>query len=170
MATMTELPEVSLDTVEQSLLPRHRDIMFDLILTWAKIDGAIGAMIGSALDIPISDAAFLLEGWSTSARFNELIKTLKQLPGGDDAAKMFRRHKKTYERFSRIRNRIAHAACAGYLREDPEYVVFLIFEKWADGQMTVESIPIDEMQAADRWGTEFFKLISPALTYDGPPS
>ncbi|WP_135898725.1 hypothetical protein [Mesorhizobium sp. M4B.F.Ca.ET.169.01.1.1] len=166
---MAKLPEISLDTVEQSLLPRHRDIMFDLILTWAKIDGAIGAMIGSALNIPISDAAFLLEGWSTSARFQELIKTLKQLPGGDAAAATFRRHKKTYERFSRIRNRIAHAACAGYLREDAEYVVFLIFEKWADGQMTVESIPIDEMQAADRWGTEFFKLISPALTPNDPP-
>lgn len=160
---MPKLPEISFDTIEQTLLPRHRDIMFDLILTWAKIDGAIGAMIASALGLPISDAAFLLEGWSTSARFNELIKTLKHVPGAEDAAKRFRRYKKTYERFSRIRNRIAHAACAGYLREDPEYIVFLVFEKWADGQMTAESIPIDEMQAADRWGAEFFKLISPAL-------
>ncbi|SIT53133.1 hypothetical protein BQ8794_100024 [Mesorhizobium prunaredense] len=135
--------------------------MFDVILTWAKIDGAIGAMLGTALDIDTSDAAFLLEGWSTSARFNELIKTLKQLPDGEDVAKIFRRHKKLYERFSRIRNRIAHAACAGHLREDPDYIVFLLFEKWADGQMTVEAIPIDDMRKADRWGTEFFKLISP---------
>jgi len=94
---------------------------------------------------------------------------LKLQPGARDAAQKVRRYKKTYERFSRIRNRIAHAACAGYLREDPEYIVFLVFEKWADGQMTVESIPIDEMQAADRWGTEFFKLISPALIHNGPP-
>jgi len=57
---MPRLPEIDLDTVEQSLLPRHRDTMLDLILTWAKIDGAIGAMIASALDILFRMPLFFL--------------------------------------------------------------------------------------------------------------
>ena len=35
---------------------------------------------------------------------------------------------------------------------DPEYVVFLPFEKFADGELVCEAIPMQEMERASRWG------------------
>ncbi len=87
-----------------------------------------------------------------SAKLAEVCKVLRKAPGGADAARIVKKHKKNYELHSRPRNRIAHSRCVGVWTRDRDVIVFATFEKVADNELAIDLIPIQEMQRATRWG------------------
>lgn len=65
---------------------------------------------------------------------------------------MLKKHKKSYERFSKARNLIAHSHCAGIWMRDREYVVFATYEKVGADSLATDALPLEEMHRAAVWG------------------
>ena len=131
---------------------RHRDAMLDLVLVWGALDGALGMLLSSVRGVPLDEGAEEFSTLRSSAKLHQVCVALRESPKGEEAARMLRKHKKQLERRSQPRNRIAHSNCRGVWAVDPEYVVFLPFERFADGELTCEAIPIEEMERSTRWG------------------
>lgn len=140
------------DDINGELEQRHREVMLNLVLTWGSLDGALGMMLSRSLGVALPDGAELVGRLSSSMKFEELRKQLLQSPNGQDAAKLIRRHKKKYEHHSKVRNQITHSHCAGFWTVDPEYVVFLKFERVGDQDLAVDRVPLDAMVEATNWG------------------
>src|SRR6185312_12324615 len=85
---------------------RHRAAMLELILIWGTLDGAIGILLSKMRGLPYSVGADQFAELSTSKRFEEVRKILatSSALGAADAARLWRRRKKTYEKHSSIRN------------------------------------------------------------------
>lgn len=152
-------PEFLPEDVCRELKPEHREVMLDLVLAWGRLDCALGQLLGSMKGMTMPEAAEAIGKMNGSGKLDEISRILKANPNGEAAAKIVRKHKKTYEKHSKPRNRIAHAACVGYWTIDPEYVVFAIFEKEGDDGLAVEIIPLQEMQRATKWGKAFTRIV-----------
>ena len=138
--------------IAPDLEQRHRDVMLDLVLTWGTLDGALGMLLSRVLGVPFVEGAELIGTSSNAAKLTKARKILRNAPGGADAARIMKKHEKTYERYSFPRNRIAHSRCAGVWMQDRHFIVFQNFEKVGDDELAVYAIPIEEMQRATRWG------------------
>ena len=149
---MTIAPAIDPNDITPDLEQRHRDAMLDLVLTWGTLDGALGMLLSRVLGVPFDQGAELMSKMPSSARMAEVRKVLRNAPGGADAARIVKKHKKNYERYSFARNRIAHSHCAGVWTRDQDYIVFAPFKKFEDNLLAVDAIPIQDMQRATRWG------------------
>ena len=149
---MSPLPQFKPEHISPELEQRHRDAMLDLVLAWGALDGALGVLLSSLLGEPLAEGAAKIGKMPASKKMQRMQEILEDAPGGADAARIMRKHKKTYERFSKPRNRIAHTRCLGVWAVDPDYVVFQAFEKVADDQLALYRQPIQEMVHATRWG------------------
>ncbi|MER8393475.1 hypothetical protein NKH10_16390 [Mesorhizobium sp. M1340] len=149
--TMTPINIALNDIALNQLTARHREVMLDVILVWAKLDGAMGLMVAKILNMHPVDGADFVQQLSTPKRFNEIYRKLRSQPGGEAAARSMKKHKRQYELRSKVRNRIAHSNCAGHLNSRPNWIVFLRYEREGDG-LAVEVTSIEEMQDAIRWG------------------
>lgn len=87
-----------------------------------------------------------------SDKLQQLFKAVRAHPRGESAARQIRKHKKAYERHSFPRNRIAHSKCLGISRRDQDFIMFAAFEKHGEDELIVDSIPIQVMERATRWG------------------
>ncbi len=126
--------------------------MLDLVLAWGTMDGALGMLLSRVLGVPIVQGAEIIGKLRGSAKLEEVRKALRNAPGGADAARIVKRHKKHYERHSFPRNRIAHSRCVGVWTVNQDFIVFAAFEKVGDNNLALDAIPIQEMQRATRWG------------------
>jgi len=143
------------DGIQSPLLPYHRDAMLDLILTWAKLDGALGMLLSRFLGLPMHQGAEKIGKLRGSAKIAQMVKLLRDVEAADDLVKNLRKMKKTYEKYSDVRNRIAHSNCVGFSAKDNSYVIFLTFEKVGDEELAVDAVPIEEMERAKEWGENF---------------
>ncbi|RLP21992.1 hypothetical protein [Mesorhizobium sp. YM1C-6-2] len=139
------------DIVLSRLTDAQRDVMLDVILVWGKLDGAMGMMVAKALGKHPVEGADFVKDMSTSSRFLEIYKQLKDHPGGQAAARTMKKHKKKYELWSKVRNRIAHSNCVGHLRGRPDWIVFQLYQREGEG-LAIEATSIEEMKNAIRWG------------------
>jgi len=126
--------------------------MLDLVLAWGSLDGAFGMLLSRVRGLPLDQGAELIGKLPSSAKLAEVCKVLRNSPGGADAARIMKKHKKNYERHSFARNRIAHSLCAGVWTHHRDFMVFAAFEKVKDNALAFDAIPIQEMQRATRWG------------------
>ena len=148
-----------IEEIEASLEPSHREAMLELILAWGSLDGALGIMLAAVLGVPIAQGAEIVHRLPTSAKFEEIRKYLRSADGGDEAARIVKKHKRTYEKYTIPRNRIAHSHCAGFWRVDSDYIVFATYERVGDGdRLAVDAVPIQEMRRAARWGRAMTQL------------
>lgn len=145
---------------------RHRDAMLDLILAWGELDGALGILLSRFLDVALAEGADLIGRTPGSAKMAEIVKRLREARGGDAAARTMKKHKKSYERYAKPRNCIAHSKCLGVWTRDPEFVVFAVFERVEEDLLAIDRVPIEEMQRATRWGKAMTAL---ALKLSGAP-
>ncbi len=145
-------PAIDPDDITPNLEQRHRDALLDLVLAWGSLDGALGILLSCVRGLPLDQGAELIGRRPSSAKLAEVCKVLRNAPGGADAARIMKKHKKNYELHSRPRNRIAHSRCLGVWTQDRNCIVFAIFEKVANNVLALEAIPIHEMQRATRWG------------------
>ena len=133
--------------------------MLDLVLAWGSLDNAFGMLLSAALGKPLDEGAEQFSKLPSSDKLQRVCTILKQAPNGEDAARKLRRLKRQLEKHSKTRNRIAHSHCIGIWALDPEYIVFLPFEKVSDGELVCELIPIEEMKRAIRWGHKMRDLV-----------
>ena len=143
------------DDIAPDLEQRHRDAMLDLILAWGSLDGALGMFLSRLLGKPFDQGAELIGRASGSVRLAAARIILRNAP---DAARIIKKHKKDYERLSRLRNRIAHSHCAGLWTRDRDYIVFQSFERVGDNELALDAVPIEAMQRAAEWGREMTAL------------
>src|SRR5690606_23204770 len=108
--------------------------------------------LSRGLGIPMSEGADAIGRLPSSQKFEELREQLSKAPDGQEAAQLIRRHKKQYERHSRVRNHITHSNCVGFWTVDPEYVVFLKFERADGDDLAVDRVPLEVMLRAIKWG------------------
>ncbi len=149
---MSIAPAIDPNDITSDLEQRHRDAMLDLVLAWGELDGALGILLSGVRDLPLVQGAELVGRRANAAKLEEICKVLRNAPGGADAARIVKKHKKHYELHARPRNRIAHSRCRGVWTQDRNFIVFMTFEKVADNELAVDLIPIQEMQRATRWG------------------
>ncbi len=145
-------PAFDPNDITPNLEQRHRDAMLDLVLAWGSLDGAFGMLLSCVRDLPLDQGAELIGKLPSSAKLAEVCKVLRNAPGGTDAARIMKKHMKSYELHSRPRNRIAHSRCVGVWTRNRDFIVFATFQKVADNELAVDLIPIQEMQRATRWG------------------
>lgn len=146
------------EDIECELEQRHRDAMLDLVLAWGSLDGALGMMLSRTIGIPLIDGAELIGKMPASARFAQMRKLMLANPGGAEAARTLKKHKRSYERYSTPRNFVAHSHCAGVWTKDRDYVVFATFEKVEPDGLAVDAVPLDEMKRATAWGRAMAKV------------
>lgn len=138
---------------------RHRDAMLDLVLTWASIDGALSMLLADVRGVSWVDAAADVRKLRGSKKLAEVVAALADQGDGAEAAKKLRAMKRRYERFSRLRDHIAHSRCIGVNKKRPDNVVFLTFERVGKDQLAMYEVPIDEMHRAQLWGGGFLELL-----------
>jgi hypothetical protein len=126
--------------------------MLDLVLAWADLDGAMSILLSNILGKSLTEGADLIGRMKTSEKFQTIIQIIRDQPSGSDAARLLKKHKKTYEKYSFYRNRIAHSKLVGFRRDTPDFLVFLAFERNGEDDLVVDAIPIQEMIRAARWG------------------
>jgi hypothetical protein len=149
---MPTAPAINPNDIMPDLEQRHRDAMLDLVLAWGSLDGALGMLLSCVQGLPLDQGAEQIGKRSSSAKLEEVCKVLQNTPGGVDAARILKKHKKNYERYSRTRNRIAHSRCEGVWTRNRDFIVFMVFEKVEDNELALYATPIQEMQRATRWG------------------
>ena len=138
---------------------RHRDAMLNLILAWGSLDNALGMLLSSALGKPLEEGAEKFGKLPSSAKLQRVRKVLKVTPRGDKAARTLKKLKQQLEKHSKVRNRIAHSHCIGAYADNPEYIIFLPFEKYADGELTCELTSVEEIESARKWGCNMRMLV-----------
>ena len=138
--------------IAPDLEQRHRDAMLDLVLAWGSLDGALGVLLSDVLGVPLDQGAELIGGRPSSGKLAEVVKFLRNAPGGAEPARIMKKYKKQYERHAGTRNFIAHSDCKGVWTLDRNYIVFMKFEKVETNELAIYAISIEEMQRATRWG------------------
>ena len=113
----------------------HRDAMLDLVLAWGTLDGALGMLLSTARGLPLDKGAAKFGRSNNPDKLKKLCKWLRELPRGADTANKLEKHVSLYEKYSDPRNCIAHSKCVGADGDDPDYIVFLKFERYADDQL-----------------------------------
>ncbi|MEL6828825.1 MAG: hypothetical protein AAFO63_01685, partial [Pseudomonadota bacterium] len=93
-----------------------------------------------------------LQKLNGSMKILEVVRLLESSRRTHEYAKAFKKQKKRYEKHCKPRNRIAHAHCAGYLKNDDQYVVFAVAERAGDTNLAIEAIPVEQMKAATKYG------------------
>lgn len=139
------------EEVIRGFLPRHREIMLDLVLRWAELDSGLRMLLSKVLDLQPADGAFLIDRMPASAVFTELRKALRHRKAAAEVVRIVKKHKADYLRHSRCRNLIAHSKCVGHWSVDTDYLVFATFMRTGDGELAVDLVPVQEMLASQRW-------------------
>ncbi len=98
--------------------------MLDLILVWASIDGALGALVAELRGISWAETADSVGRTRGSAKFQEAIRELKKHSKSQEPARKLKRIKKRYEKYSELRDHIAHSRCVGINKLEPDLIVF----------------------------------------------
>jgi hypothetical protein len=151
--------ELEAENYTPALKPFHREAMLDLVLAWGTLDGALAMLLAQLMQVPYHEAADTIGKQSGSGKLHEMIRLIKQLDSAEKATKFLKQHKKLYERHSKPRNKIAHGHCAGYLLADDSFVVFALFERTGEQGLTVDAVPVEEMERATKWGAAFATFI-----------
>ncbi len=130
----------------------HKDAMLELILAWGTLDGALTILVAAFMGEELHIAAKRLSKVKGTAKLLEIARILETNEQGVEFANKFKKQKKHYEKFSKPRNRIAHAHCVGYLLSDDKYLVFAVAEPEGIDQMAIEAISVESITAAAEYG------------------
>ncbi|MBX2830428.1 MAG: hypothetical protein KTR23_04500 [Rhodospirillales bacterium] len=162
------LSSLTEDDIVEELQQHHRDALLDLVLVWGGLDGSLGILLADVVGLPLAAAAEMIGTMPSWKKLDELTKLIKAYPNSEVAVKKLKKLKKTYEKYSGIRNQIAHSKCLGYYKPDPQYILFAKFEKMEDDQLAIDCIPLQKFAAATLWGQEMhgFAMQISSLVYE----
>jgi hypothetical protein len=154
------MPDFTLDDLEPDISAIARDIICDVVLSWARLDSLVSQLVLTAFGLAIDGGTILLGQMDTRTKLDRL-KRLYDHHGMTDAAQSISNLRSWHKRHVDVRNAIAHHTCAGSWKSDPSMIVFapVRARQGVLNQVEIEHIPIAYMVAA----TDFAVKISDAL-------
>ena len=149
---MTKKPMGPFDPADLDpvLSDEMRLVFIDVIMRWASVDGTVSRLFASFHGLDDITHADEISAHPTTLKLREIKTTAARSNArlATDIGKL----KKKYERFSPVRNPIAHCHCAGVMRSDPDRAVFLQYASQGSGGLLVNAIHIDEFRETIRFG------------------
>lgn len=140
------------ENLDRTIPRATRLLMLDLVLIWARVDTAIGQLSSHMFNLQPSIGAVLFKRMRVPDKIGRLRDLCLHI-GSEDGAKHFQHMKKSYEKHSKPRNLVAHAACIGMLKDKSETLVFLPFEAEPKfGHLAIELVTGETIREAVRWG------------------
>lgn len=154
------MAEFTLDDLEPDISPIARDIICDVVLSWARLDSLVSQLVLLAFGLPIDGGTIILGQMDTRSKLDRL-KSLYDHHGMNDAAKSIANLKAWHLRFVDVRNAISHHTCAGSWKSDPSMIVFAPVKAMQGllDHVEINHIPLSDMNAA----TDFATRASDAL-------
>ncbi len=138
--------------LERFIPDATRLMMLDLVMIWARVDTGIGQLASTIFGMRPSIGAVIFNRMRVQDRLMRLRDLCVQMEH-EEGAKHFRQMKKEYEKHSKPRNLIAHAACIGITRSNPVSLVFLPFEAEGPyGNLAVEQVNLEIIAQSIEWG------------------
>jgi hypothetical protein len=143
------MPDFTLDDLEHDISAVARDIICDVVLSWARLDSLVSQLVLLAFGLPIDGGTILLGQMDTRTKLDRL-KRLYDHHGMPDAAQSIANLRAWHKRFVDVRNSIAHHTCAGSWKSDPSMIVFAPVRAMQGvlDHVEIEHVPLSEMNRA----------------------
>lgn len=153
-----------LANLDQTIEQPARDAMLDVILTWARLDTLISKWMSVAFGTT-PDATVILMGNMATKNKIEKLKALYLHFGFKSEADRIGNLLNAHAEHADLRNTIAHVACMGQIKGDPQKVVFQAIKriKSEPGHTFVEVIHLDQMRAAAEFALGACDTIIPII-------
>ena len=116
-------PLIKPDEVDANLSPEARDVMAQVILTWANFDAALTQFLMMAFGASLDEGSILIGNMDTRTKLDRL-KALYKHHGMAEAATSIRDLTAIHAHFVDVRNAIAHSVCCGHYLPKPGYIMF----------------------------------------------
>jgi hypothetical protein len=149
------MSDFTLEDLEQDISPAARDIICDVVLSWARLDSLISQLVLLAFGLAIDGGTILLGQMDTRSKLDRL-KRLYDHHGMTDAAQSIANLRAWHKRFVDVRNSISHHTCAGSWKSDPSMIVFAPVRAMQGSldRVEIEHIPLAEMVRAITFAAE----------------
>lgn len=147
-----------LEIDRQGLTDRHKLVIADCIIAWAKFDSNFRAMLTAVEERNLDEGALDYDRLAIKGAWRKLKKALKSQGATEAVLETVGRHETNYWHAVVARNMIAHDGCVGVWRNDPEYLVFAPFAAEGPGRMLLIRQPIEEIQKSTNWALAFAAL------------
>lgn len=154
------MTEFTLDDLENDISPFARDIICDVVLSWARLDSLVSQLVLLAFGLAIDGGTIILGQMDTRTKLDRL-KRLYDHHGMTDEAQSIANLRAWHKKHVDVRNTISHHTCAGSWRSDPSMIVFAPVRAMQGTlkQVEIEHIPLAHMNAA----TDFASKAADAL-------
>ncbi len=146
------------DDLDRVLTTEARELMLDLVLRWASLDGAVSQLYASLLDRDDETHADEISDMKMSVKLRTIELTLRK--GAPALSRTIAKLKKQAERYGKLRDTIAHCHCAGMRKSAPGIIVFLRYRRHASGGLIVDAIPIEHIDEAKRFAEHLRGVVS----------
>ena len=142
--------------VLSGLSPEHEKAILQVVFRWATLDGAVSRLYVALHGLNDLESADEVSDQPTSVKLRAL--QLRMRPEAPTLATAFGRLKRQYEKYTPVRNTIAHCHCVGHLASDPDRAVFMRYRRIGDG-LIVDAIHLDQFKEAVRFGAHLTKIV-----------
>jgi hypothetical protein len=148
--------------LEPTLPPAVREVMLDLILAFANLDGSTAFFSATLNGLDPGEGANEYRRWSIAKKFKEAGKALRRVKRLDEAA-LLGKISQEYADRSEVRNRVAHSRCAGVRRSDPALIIFMPYEpEGPEKHLAIEAYRLQRLEADLEWARGMNRVL---LTY-----
>ena len=158
------MTEFTLEDLQHDISPVARDIICDVVLSWARLDSLISQLVLLAFGLPIDGGTILLGQMDTRSKLDRL-KRLYDHHGMQEAAESIANLRSWHKRFVDVRNSISHHTCAGSWKSNPSMIVFAPVRAMQGtlDHVEIEHIPLSDMNAATDFATKAADAIKVAV-------
>ncbi|MBN7784292.1 hypothetical protein JYP51_05135 [Ponticoccus gilvus] len=136
----------------------HRQVLLDLVLTWASIDVSIGYLASAFLpNTEPAVVARILGKRRASAKLREIQKLVQHVSTDasvESLERFLKKSKKNLERHGEARDHLAHSLLIGWSENNPDFLAFLKFEA-VENNLASYEVPFAKFEAALNWGLNF---------------
>ncbi|MEX0364573.1 MAG: hypothetical protein AB3N22_00795 [Ruegeria sp.] len=112
------------------------------------------------------DIADHLERKRGEEKFRFVLELFKEAPASaakTNVLRTFKQQKKKYQKFSKLRNTVAHSKLVGLDDERPGYLKFISFERVRVDELAMDSVPIEEVRRRTAWGQSFDEYLAKCI-------
>lgn len=141
--------EFSLSDVTNDIDQETRDLIADLVLSWARYDSLVTHWTFRSFGMGPDAGSILLGNMDTKTKFDRM-RALNSHYGMTEAVTAITDLSKLHKAHVDVRNIICHKSCAGHSRSDPNRLIFANAKVYPGkpGKMLVELVHLDQIRSA----------------------
>ncbi|MBU0555637.1 MAG: hypothetical protein KKD64_13240 [Alphaproteobacteria bacterium] len=140
--------------LERELPFAVREVLLDVILTWANLEMVTGFFVAQVLELNPDEGADKFGRKEIADKLKRASKALQEA-GNLELAKQITEIANAYPEKALLRRRIAHSKCAGVRKSLPDRVVFLPYEREGPPEhLALEVIHISKFNDAVEWARD----------------